>query len=133
MLLYTSFNPLVVLFLHTIASSSAEDLELLRQVTGTLEDIQHISKQCERLYLLAEDFCRVARILIESQKTVGVYSQQANTLSFADTAKNFHAVIGDNMEDIQLSEFNNMDAFLAQWLGDDPTMDMLDVNVLDHV
>ncbi|KAK6352925.1 hypothetical protein TWF696_004920 [Orbilia brochopaga] len=86
-LLYTSFTPLIVVFLHAIASNSASDVKLLHDFLDSIEPISGVSKDCRRLCEVTKVFCRVAKALVEGQQqhlhaplALGTYSHTSNTL-----------------------------------------------------
>ncbi|KAJ6263667.1 ABC multidrug transporter MDR5 [Drechslerella dactyloides] len=86
-LLYTSFTPLIVVFLHAIASNSLSDVKLLHDFLDSIEPISDVSKDCRRLTEVTKVFCRVAKALVEGQQqhahaplALGTYSHTSNTL-----------------------------------------------------
>ncbi|KAJ2984678.1 hypothetical protein NUW58_g5933 [Xylaria curta] len=82
----SSFTPFIVLFLHAIATSSVNDLDLLDEVVQTLLSTRQAGKSFERLYELCATFARLARRLVaEAQPCVGDYNQGTDTLHLPDT------------------------------------------------
>lgn len=70
-LLYSSFTPFIVIFLHIVAAKSRVDLDLLETVVNTLHPIQAISDASARLYKICFAFSRVARGLVDDQTPYG--------------------------------------------------------------
>lgn len=66
-LLYTSFTPYIVTFLHCIGSSDPADLALLQKVVATLESIASIINGCMRQYELCKALHRTAEAFVESR------------------------------------------------------------------
>ncbi|EWC43426.1 hypothetical protein DRE_07612 [Drechslerella stenobrocha 248] len=85
-LLYTSFTPLIVVFLHSIASNSPSDVRLLHDFLDSIGPLSDVSKDCKRLVEVTKVFCRVAKALVDGQHhqhaalALGTYSHQSNTL-----------------------------------------------------
>lgn len=80
----------MVITLHAIASSSAEDITLLNDVVSTLEQIQAVSpsKSCEKLYKLTVSFAKAASGFVQRRESIHEvsrwrYSQQDDSLSLA--------------------------------------------------
>jgi len=133
-LLYASWTPLIVVFLHAIASSSKEDVKLLEETEESLEPLKNLNQQSEQVYGLCKIFCRLARAFVERNSTfVGTYNSQEDTvvmpqsdlhgrdLSFMAappmqfpsqmTGSEFH------MPSFDGSEMDDMSMFLGNWLG----------------
>ncbi|KAJ4864808.1 fungal specific transcription factor domain-containing protein [Trichoderma breve] len=62
----SSFTPFIVVFLHSIAAKSEEDVHLLNQVVETLRSINSVSKATERLYKICAALAQVANAIVES-------------------------------------------------------------------
>ncbi|KAF5564475.1 transcriptional regulatory [Fusarium napiforme] len=85
----SSFTPFVVIFLHSIAASSLEDVELLEQVVTTFRSARDINIGAEKLYQICSTFARLARRMVESRNTsVGMYDQNNDTLQVAGVSEN---------------------------------------------
>ncbi|SCN83245.1 uncharacterized protein FFB20_07710 [Fusarium fujikuroi] len=85
----SSFTPFVVIFLHSIAASSLEDVELLEQVVTTFRSARDINIGAEKLYQICSTFSRLARRMVESRNTsVGMYDQNNDTLQVAGVSEN---------------------------------------------
>ncbi|KAF5635629.1 transcriptional regulatory [Fusarium tjaetaba] len=85
----SSFTPFVVIFLHSIAASSLEDVELLEQVVTTFRSARDINIGAEKLYQICSTFARLARRMAESRNTsVGMYDQNNDTLQVAGVSEN---------------------------------------------
>jgi len=138
LMLYASFTPFIVIFLHAIAASSAEDTKLLEDVVRTLHPTKDTSKACSRLYQICTIFARVARRLVESRHSfLGTYNAQDDSLLLLNDTGNislfdpgslqdyFSAEI-DMLDQFTYSEAENMSAILGNWAsGQPPTVDML--------
>lgn len=82
-LLFSSFTPFIVIFLHAIAASSLDDLQLLEDVVESLQKVQQVSRSSESLYQICSTFAQIARGLVEARKScVGMYNQQDDSLQF---------------------------------------------------
>ncbi|KAL4807613.1 hypothetical protein BDV18DRAFT_151590 [Aspergillus unguis] len=80
-ILYSSFTPFIVIFLHAIASSSLPDTTLLEDIVRTLDPLKETSKACGRLFQICTIFARVARSLVESRHSfLGTYNPQDDSL-----------------------------------------------------
>lgn len=76
-LLYASWTPLIVVFLHAIAASSYDDVRVLEEVQESLEPLQNFNQQSEQVYGLSKIFSKVARAFVERNSTfVGTYNPQ---------------------------------------------------------
>ncbi|KAK6540167.1 hypothetical protein TWF694_008988 [Orbilia ellipsospora] len=155
-LLYTSFTPLIVVFLHSIASNSSSDVKLLQDFLDSLEPIADVSKDSKRLYEVAKVFCRVAKALVEShhQRAAGValgtYSHQSNTLFLPQDHNIMNLGEGrtdgvnmyGQLPDIFMQDFEGeegtsfsegdveaMSTFFGNWMGSSgPIVDMLNLD-----
>ncbi|OJJ65052.1 hypothetical protein ASPSYDRAFT_39849 [Aspergillus sydowii CBS 593.65] len=138
LMLYASFTPFIVIFLHAIAASSAEDTKLLEDVVRTLYPTKDTSKACGRLYQICAIFARVARRLVESRHSfLGTYNAQDDSLLLLNDTGNtslfdpgslqdYLSAEIDMMDQFTYSEAENMSAILGNWVsGQPPTVDML--------
>lgn len=89
-LLSCILTPFIVITLHAIASSSAEDIALLNDVVSTLEQIRAVSpsKSCEKLYKLTASFAKAASGFVQRRESIHSvsrwrYSRQDDSLSLA--------------------------------------------------
>ncbi|KAL2819148.1 hypothetical protein BJX63DRAFT_382501 [Aspergillus granulosus] len=131
--LYSSFTPFIVIFLHAIASSSLEDTQLLEDVVRTLHPIKDTSKACGRLYQICTIFSRVSRSLIESRASsfLGTYNRQDDSLLLLNDTGNtslfdpnslqdyFTAEV-DMLDQFTYSETEDMSAILGGWANGQP-------------
>ncbi|KAF4952543.1 hypothetical protein FGADI_6614 [Fusarium gaditjirri] len=132
----SSFTPFVVIFLHSIAASSLEDVELLEQVVTTFRSTRDINIGTEKLYQICSTFARLARRMVESRNTsVGMYDQSNDTLQVAGVSENvpltWTDVTGqpseqqtgtDGFADFLTDDMTNI---LADWInGQPPASDM---------
>ncbi|KAI7761156.1 hypothetical protein LZL87_001971 [Fusarium oxysporum] len=132
----SSFTPFVVIFLHSIAASSLEDVDLLEQVVTTFRSARDINIGAEKLYQICSTFARLARRMVESRNTsVGMYDQNNDTLQVAGVSENvpltWTDVVGqpseqqagtDGFADFLTDDMTNI---LADWInGQPPASDM---------
>ncbi|KAJ5096908.1 hypothetical protein N7456_007629 [Penicillium angulare] len=130
-LLYSSFTPFVVIFLHAIAATSMEDVKLLEEVVATLQVARGVSNASERIYSIGANFARVARGLVEAQKSVGKYNEQEDSLKLGDDTRKAHVFnpditqdpsIGvDMMDYLTYPEAQDMSALFGSWDSGQPT------------
>lgn len=66
--MYCSFTPYVVTFLHCVANSDADDLQLLRNVVETLQDMATGYELVSRQKTLCAALYRIAKACIESRQ-----------------------------------------------------------------
>ncbi|KAF9641547.1 putative c6 transcription factor protein [Lasiodiplodia theobromae] len=142
-LLYPSFTPFVVVFTHAIATMSVDDLSLLQETVGTLDQAKHISEGAQRLYDVCKAFADAAEVLIKSRQTLTGMQQHD------DGSLVFPAVTDPHPPTMSAQDFawpawpdathgldvNNMDMsmFLGNWLGANrPVMDMLNLDSTDQ-
>jgi hypothetical protein len=130
----SSFTPFVVIFLHSIAASSLEDVNLLEQVVDTFRHAREIHAGAEKLYQICASFSRLARRMVESRNTsVGMYDQNADTLQVAGVSENvpliwpeaFAQPTGQGQQataDANADAFLNddMTSILADWINGQP-------------
>ncbi|KAF4438416.1 hypothetical protein F53441_12804 [Fusarium austroafricanum] len=131
-----SFTPFVVIFLHSIAASSREDVDILEQVVNTFRSAREINAGAEKLYQICSTFARLARRMVESQNTsVGMYDQNTDSLQVAGVSENV-PLTWPEMAAQPSEQQPGADAFpdflnddmtsmLADWInGQPPTADM---------
>jgi len=133
-LLYTSWTPLIVVFLHALASSSKEDVALLQQTEESLKPLKGITQQSEQVCGLSRIFCKLAKAFVERNKPfIGSYNPQEDTvvmpqLESFDQNQSFlplptgmqypHQNINhDLIPDFDASGTEGMSMFLGNWLG----------------
>lgn len=76
-LLYASWTPLIVVFLHAIAASSHDDVRVLEEVQESLEPLQNFNQQSEQVYNLSKTFSKLAKAFVEQDSTfVGTYNSK---------------------------------------------------------
>ena len=87
-LLSSSFIPFIVTFLHAIAAKDMENVTLLEQVVGTLENFRNASQGSERFYQICATFTQIAKRLVQQEQSpIGVYNEQQDSLSFPDISQ----------------------------------------------
>ncbi|OJD36814.1 c6 transcription factor [Diplodia corticola] len=141
-LLYPTFTPFVVVFTHAIATMSTEDLRLLQETTGTLDQAKHVSEGAQRLYDVCKAFTDAAEILINSgQKVTGMQQHDDGSLVFpAVTDPHPPMSAQDLMWPTWPTPMHGLDPgsidmsmFLGNWLGANrPVMDMLNLDPTDQ-
>ncbi|KAF5865898.1 hypothetical protein ETB97_001966 [Aspergillus alliaceus] len=100
-LLFSSFTPFIVIFLHAIAATSSEDIQLLEEVVGSLEHIRRVSPSSERLYQICSTFLQIARVLVETRHScVGTYNQLEDSLQFAADTGPASIFEDDSLQDL---------------------------------
>ncbi|KAL1615713.1 hypothetical protein SLS54_008843 [Diplodia seriata] len=121
---------------------STEDLKLLQETTGTLDQAKHVSEGALRLYTVCKAFTDAAEVLINSRQTLtGMQQHDDGSLVFPAvtdphppmSAQDFvwptwpvpaHGLDAGNMD---------MSMFLGNWLGANrPVMDMLNLDGTDQ-
>ncbi|KAA8646016.1 uncharacterized protein ATNIH1004_007438 [Aspergillus tanneri] len=65
-LLHCPFTPFIILFCHTICTSSLDDLTRLKEFLDSLETAKASFKSIEKLHQLCNVFYRVARLYLNS-------------------------------------------------------------------
>ncbi|KAE8402964.1 hypothetical protein BDV37DRAFT_272511 [Aspergillus pseudonomiae] len=86
-LLFSSFTPFIVIFLHAIAATSSDDIQLLTEVVDSLQHIRSVSSSSERLYQICSTFLQIAKGLVRTkQSCAGTYNEFENSLQFTDDA-----------------------------------------------
>ncbi|KAF2260489.1 hypothetical protein CC78DRAFT_536366 [Lojkania enalia] len=136
----SSFTPFVVIFLHAIAASSLDDVELLDDVVKALQAFRGISKHTERLYNICATLTRLARRLAESGNAhLGAYNMQENSLQFledTDQIMNFQPESLENLFDTDLmdqfteSSREDVSAVLGSWASGQPSASLLGTEVV---
>jgi hypothetical protein len=130
----SSFTPFVVIFLHSIAASSLEDVNLLEQVVDTFRHAREIHAGAEKLYQICATFARLARRMVESRNTsVGMYDQNTDSLQVAGVSETvpliwpeaFAQPTGHGQQttaDAGVDAFLNddMTSILADWINGQP-------------
>ncbi|KAJ5085024.1 C6 transcription factor [Penicillium argentinense] len=80
-LLYPSFVPFVIVFLHAITSSSSSDLALLQDTVRSLDLVKGLSSGSMHLYSICEAFAKTAQVLVGTQQTLtGLEENQDGSL-----------------------------------------------------
>ncbi|EHK23086.1 uncharacterized protein TRIVIDRAFT_149792, partial [Trichoderma virens Gv29-8] len=79
-LLFTSFTPFIITFIHVIKASSTEDLCLLEQMVGILQKMQDASPEVSRLYQICSAFLRLASDFVKAGVTQPASLDSPNNL-----------------------------------------------------
>ena len=120
------------------------DVELLEEVVATLHNTRGVSSASERLYSIAANFARVARGLVEAQKScVGKYNEQEDSLllsgdtrksdAFRSDASTSQDPLGmDMMDYLTYPEAQDMSAIFGSWdCGQPSAMDLFGTSLGD--
>ncbi|KAH8157903.1 hypothetical protein CIB48_g10351 [Xylaria polymorpha] len=133
----SSFTPFIVLFLHAVATSSVDDLDLLDEVVQTLRRTRQAGKPFERLYELCSTFARLARRMVEAaQPCVGDYNQGTDTLQLPGTTEQMPEHWLGSLQTLdgmpnEFSDESNVDVstIFADWMNGQPSVtNMSDLN-----
>jgi hypothetical protein len=126
-LLYSSFTPFFVVFTHSIASHSQEDVALLAEVLNTLEAIRSTSETLNQLCQMCRVFLGFAKAFLQSQQpSFGFYNEADNSFTFSATGaisgsyehnQTPYSMGGDGAES-RNGDLDSMSAFLGVCLGD---------------
>ncbi|KAL6889973.1 hypothetical protein GGI43DRAFT_416137 [Trichoderma evansii] len=77
----SSFTPFIAMFLHAIAGTRLEDVELLDLVVRMLQSVRNSSKGSDKLYQVCATFARLARRLVEEKNScVGAFDAKEDSL-----------------------------------------------------
>ncbi|CAG8982799.1 hypothetical protein HYALB_00001080 [Hymenoscyphus albidus] len=131
--LYLPFTPFLVIFTHSIASRSQEDIELMTQTLLSLEPARAISEAGARLHQVCSVFLQVAKAFNKSQQaSFGSFDAQDNSFTFPPVDNgvpgyNFVGELGfpfsDNGFGIRNTDMQNMSLFLDTFVSDRQTGD----------
>ncbi|KFG84880.1 hypothetical protein MANI_029784 [Metarhizium anisopliae] len=126
----SSFSSFVVIFLHAVAGSRMDDVELLDDMVGILHKCQGSSKTSERLFQVCGTFATLARQLVEARNScVGTYSRQQDSLQLDIGVHRSEAMAGETMQQVfdesmtsslPQWESQDMSALLANWISGQP-------------
>lgn len=130
-LLFSAFTPFLVVFTHSIASHSHQDVELLNQVVQALEAGKSISAATNKLYEICKAFLRFAIAFVGSkQNCFGSYDQEDDSFTFPVIPTNSVGPQADSVNTFDLldpfggmnGDLVPMSAFLGSCLGDTQAM-----------
>lgn len=104
-----------MIFLHAIAATSADDLQLLEDVVESLKHIAGVSRSSERLYKICSTFAKIARAFIEARRSnsVGTYNQQDDSLYFMNNPSQGPIIEPDDFRNFLVEDMADDDTFLA--------------------
>ncbi|KAI4743747.1 hypothetical protein E4T50_05859 [Aureobasidium sp. EXF-12298] len=127
-LLYPSFTPFTVVFIHAIATSNTTELKLLQETVHSLDHIKSLSPAAKRLHDVCAAFAKVAAAFITSQRTLsGWHCRVDGTLSLASAETDYQndlAAVGQDQDALS--------AFLCSLAGQNrPLTDYLHMDLLD--
>lgn len=134
-LLFSSFTPFIVTFLHAIGAHNSEDVKLLEDVLSTLQNARVASKAAERLFQICSAFVRLVKELSRPRSSpLGFYNQRNDCLRLMDTPGQsilrpgvFQSTQGQDPTD----GLGSSDVFdiLDDWVSGQPiSMDFFEVN-----
>lgn len=84
-LLFSSFTPFIVQFLHAVTYKDQEDLQILEDVVRTLEGAKEASNASKRLYRICSAFLQLANHLYQIPgPSIGKYDADQRSLQLAD-------------------------------------------------
>ncbi|KAF5008709.1 hypothetical protein FDECE_5036 [Fusarium decemcellulare] len=115
-LYYISFTPFVVTFLHCVANSSLDDLNLLKDVLASLEQIGLALEYAEKQYNLCKALYQIAEAFLNSK----------------------HPAVGDEPQTTSRLTLPLQSPFLGTWSWLDPNFQLSgdtanwDISTLDH-
>ncbi|KAH7120555.1 hypothetical protein EDB81DRAFT_814401 [Dactylonectria macrodidyma] len=128
----SSFSPFLVIFLHAIAATSVEDVQLLDEVVETLRKVRGASSSSERLYLICATFARIAGRMVEEQSScVGMYDEQTDSLQLLDAMDQIPIDWQESLQDFPEMEAVNqmfdwdvpdMAGILTSWAEGQPSV-----------
>ncbi|KAI4718190.1 hypothetical protein E4T48_05613 [Aureobasidium sp. EXF-10727] len=127
-LLYPSFTPFTVVFIHAIATSDTDELRLLQETVHSLNHIKFLSPAAKRLHDVCAAFANVAAAFITSQRTLsGWHCRGDGTLSLASAETDYEADLAGVGQDQDA-----LSAFLCSLAGQNrPLTDFLHMDLFD--
>ncbi|CAG8929165.1 unnamed protein product [Penicillium salamii] len=132
-LLFSSFTPFIVTFLHAVASKSPDDIQILEEVVDTLKGVKEASRASRRLYKLCSTFAYLAKVLSQmSGSFVGIYNPRQDSLQLANGSSQpvFQPDLFHNALDVDFTDYLSpmgVSAVLDGWAERQP----LSMNVFD--
>lgn len=136
-LLYPSFTPFTVIFIHAIATSAPSELQLLQETVAALNHVKALSPAARRLHDVCAAFTQVAAAFINSQRTLnGWHRRNDGTLSLPSAETGVTGVEGfEGMQGMMGQQGQDQDAlsaFLCSLAGNNrPLTDFLHMDLLD--
>lgn len=142
-LLYGTFTPIIVVFLHVISSFDGRDLELLLQFYNSLKDLRDLPEGTARFRNACGIFCSVAKAYVGSRdilpSTAAVPAeaiirredvQQAFDASQMSGYAMANTDTAMNWEQFDPSNLDGMYNFVDNWMdGTQQTMDFLNMDL----
>lgn len=135
-LLYPSFTPFTVVFIHAIATADTEGLQLLQETVNSLDHVKVLSPAARRLHDVCTAFLRVAQAFIASQRTLNGWHRRhdgsvALPLANADNDAVFEG--GEAvMDEQQPQEQDALSAFMCSLAANNrPLTDFLHMDLVD--
>lgn len=137
----SSFTPFIVVFLHAIATTSMEDVQLLNDVVELLKRARGASRGSQRLYQICAAFVQLARGIVETRDpstTLPAYNQQQDSLHFSDDHGQMMSIFGSDSFQASASvdwtahhidwEAQDISTILASWAsGEQSAVGMFDL------
>ncbi|KAH3072692.1 hypothetical protein KXV27_000035 [Aspergillus fumigatus] len=135
-LLYPSFTPFVIVFIHAITTASTFDLALLQDTVQSLQLFKGLSPGSDRLYTICAAFSRTAQILVDSEETLeGLTQHRDGSLVMPALDSNIALPNVDWPENVFDSHMNSTDIsmFLNDFIGTHRSvMDILNSDYLNE-
>ncbi|KAL5690321.1 hypothetical protein EMGR_007976 [Emarellia grisea] len=135
-LLYPSFTPFVIVFIHAITTASTFDLALLQDTVQSLQLFKGLSRGSDRLYTICAAFSRTAQILVDSEETLeGLTQHRDGSLVMPALDSNIALPNVDWPENVFDSHMNSTDIsmFLNDFIGTHRSvMDILNSDYLNE-
>ncbi|RAL02337.1 fungal specific transcription factor domain-containing protein [Aspergillus ibericus CBS 121593] len=99
-LLFSSFTPFLVNFLHAISAKDTESVTLLAKVLTTFENFRKASQGSEHLYQICATFTQIAERLDQSRLSIGTYNQEDDSLKLSDQSETTPLFHPDTFQDM---------------------------------
>ncbi|CAG8267906.1 unnamed protein product [Penicillium salamii] len=138
-LLFSSFTPFIVTFLHAVASKSPDDIQILEDVVDTLKGVKEASRASRRLYKLCSTFAYLAKVLSQmSGSFVGIYNPRQDSLQLANGSSQpvFQPDLFQNALDVDFTDYLSpmgVSAVLDGWAKRQPlSMNVFDFNSISE-
>ncbi|KAH8698865.1 hypothetical protein BGW36DRAFT_358379 [Talaromyces proteolyticus] len=133
-LLYSSFTPFIVVFLHAIAKTNLEDVHLLDNILATLKHTRNMSPACDRLYKICNSFATVSRDLVSGRSSSSaVHAERGATLEISHDPQHTPIFHLESMEEswgmgvpsTEADAHETMSALLESWENGQPFANIL--------
>ncbi|PYI01184.1 hypothetical protein BO78DRAFT_354092 [Aspergillus sclerotiicarbonarius CBS 121057] len=113
-LLFSSFTPFVVIFLHAISAKDTESVTLLAKVLATFENFRKASQGSERLYQICATFTQIAKLVQSQRLSIGTYNQQDDSLILSEISGDTSIFHPDTFQDMfEIDDVNRVTSLYA--------------------